>query len=304
MLKELADAVGGSVGARRTGYSHVIYNFFTGVLALLLISPYILAWEYLDPELMINNAEIALVGFHTTFNTLGVIAVLPFTRYFATLMERLVPEQPSLYNHNLDAALLEQPDLALSAVQTATVGHLTVLLQHVDALLGDKQYGSRADLATLQSALDETHAFLDRIHLDQNAGSNWQRLIALIHMLDHLQRLHERCDEEEDRADSVRKSFAMTDEKQSMVNGNREIIDAIGNKRWSETFRRAAKTTDHIEQMSSPYRGAIVTKIGSGKLDVAEGTGQLEAMRWLQRVSHHITRITHYLEQAVLSAGK
>ena len=75
--------IGGSVGVRRTGFSHVIFNLLTALLALLLINPYTWVWNYFSPGELIKNAEIALVGFHTCFNTLGVIMILPFTNQFA-----------------------------------------------------------------------------------------------------------------------------------------------------------------------------------------------------------------------------
>ncbi|MCK5710977.1 MAG: Na/Pi cotransporter family protein, partial [Deltaproteobacteria bacterium] len=111
--------IGGSVGAKRTGFSHVIYNLLTGTGALLLITPYTHVWEYLAPGELVKNAEIALVGFHTFFNTIGVIIILPFTNQFARFMQRLIPGKASPYIEKLDYALLEDTDLALNAVQLA-----------------------------------------------------------------------------------------------------------------------------------------------------------------------------------------
>jgi len=78
--------IGGSVGARRTGFSHVIYNLLTGAAALLLITPYRLLWDAASHGLLLQEPEIALVAFHSGFNVIGVLLVLPFTRQFARLM--------------------------------------------------------------------------------------------------------------------------------------------------------------------------------------------------------------------------
>ena len=93
---------------------------------------------------------------------------------------------------------------------------------------------------------DDTHAYLDRIDLSQTAKPNWERLINLIHALDHLQRLHERCEEDEDRVQTV-------------------------------------------------------NQIANGQIDVLTGTARLEAIRWLRRVSKHVTRSTFHLYQAILA---
>jgi len=87
--------IGGTTAAKRTGISHLIYNLITGSGALLLITPYILVLLYFAPTALAANAELSLVAFHTLFNILGLILILPFTSRFARFIERLVPEKGS-----------------------------------------------------------------------------------------------------------------------------------------------------------------------------------------------------------------
>ena len=94
--------IGGNVQARRTGLAHVIYNMMTAVGAFLMLTPYFFLLRRCWPELESSDPEIALVSFHTFFNALGVLAVLPFTRSFARLMERLIPEQGNPLARRLD----------------------------------------------------------------------------------------------------------------------------------------------------------------------------------------------------------
>jgi len=188
--------IGGSVGSRRTGLSHVIFNLFTGTGAIIMITPYIFLWETIAPGQLINNAEVALVAFHTSFNILGVIAVLPFTNRFAHLMEKLIVDKAPVYTRHLDRALLADTNVALSAVQSTVRDELLALLSHMNAILGDKITGKRIDLHELKSALDETNIYINRIHLSDGKGPNWGRLIAIIHLLDHMQRLYDRCKED------------------------------------------------------------------------------------------------------------
>ena len=159
--------LGGSVGARRTGYSHVIYNLLTGLMALLLISPFIWLSELWQADFVRQQPELALVAFHTGFNLLGVLLILPFSRPFARLVEALVPEHSPGYTSNLEPVLLKQPKLALDALQFSINRQLQALAQHLCRLLGDNT--PRADLAALQQALDETHHYLDRLHLTEAA---------------------------------------------------------------------------------------------------------------------------------------
>ena len=163
--------LGGSVNARRTGFSHVLYNLWTAILAFILITPYTWIWERIAPGELIQNAEIALVAFHTCFNVVGVTSIVPFTRQFARLITWLIPSQGITYTDGLSEEFLANPTLALNAVQASIQSEVITLLHHVEAILGAPD-GKRVELIELQTALDETHTYLDQIHLKAEDGTN------------------------------------------------------------------------------------------------------------------------------------
>ena len=113
--------IGGSAATRRTGYSHVVYNLMTAAGALLLLSPYTWSWEAIAPGALARHAELALVGFHSLFNLLGVMFVLPFANQFANLMNRLVPTPADPLIDRLDRQLLAHPTAALDSVSRTLV---------------------------------------------------------------------------------------------------------------------------------------------------------------------------------------
>lgn len=296
--------IGGSVGVKRTGFSHVIFNLLTAVLALLIINPFTWSWNYFSLGKLNDNAEIALVAFHTCFNVLGVVLILPFTDQFARFMENLIPERVSVYTRKLDYALLEDTDLALNAVQ-ATITIITeALLSHVNAVLGDTETGKRADLEELQSALNDAHAYLDSIKPASSEGAEWERLLNMFHTLDHLQRLHERCEEDEERAITARDTAELSEECGLLIASIRSILEDIGSNNWPGAARKAKDTSDKIHVKVRPYRRSVISGIANGTYDVYIGTGKLEAVRWLRRVSKHIARISEHAELSMLASGK
>jgi phosphate:Na+ symporter len=296
--------IGGSVGVKRTGFSHVIFNILTAALALILINPFAWSWNYFSLGELNSNAEIALVAFHTCFNILGVILILPFTNRFARLIEKLVPERVSIYTRKLDSALLEDTDLALNAAQSAISTLSTALFLHVNAMLGDKERGKRADLDELQTALNDTHAFLDRIKPGSTEGAEWERLLNMFHTLDHLQRLHERCEEDEDRAVTARDTPELAEECSLLISCVRSVVADIEDNDWLEAADKASGAASKIHLKVRPYRRSVMAGIASGTYDVYLGTGKLEAVRWLRRVSRHVARITEHVQLSVLASGK
>ena len=295
--------IGGAVGMRRTGLSHMIYNFFTGTGALLLIKPYVLTWEYCAPGQLVANPELALVGFHTAFNVTGVIIVLPFTRKFANFVEKIVPDRSATYTSGLDAVLVEQPDLALTAVQQSVEAEILALLQHAALLVKDGENTFGMDLPGLQRALNTTHEFLDRIHLNTVDGRHWERLIALTHTLDHLQRLHERFEDDQDRAVLARESDILLDPVNLLRDSLQKILENIRIGNWTRAATEAQNNSEKININTDKLRDTVIADMACGVYDVTYGSALLRAIRWLRRVSDHLSRTTFYFEKLRIAAG-
>ncbi len=296
--------IGGSAAARRTGYSHVMYNLLTGTGAFVLITPYTMLWNFAAPGGIAGNAEIALVAFHTSYNLLGVIILLPFTTQYARFMQRLIPDKVSLYIKGLDPALLQSPGLALNSVQATIKIQSVALFRHVSAILGDYKEGKTANLDELQSALNETHSFVDRISLKAEDGANWERLVQIIHTLDHMRRLHERCEEDEDRAITARETEELGEECTLLVQSIAKILAHIDEDNWVQAAQLAKETSKKIHSKVRPYRESVMSKVAEGQIDVYRGTNYLEAIRWLRRVGRHVQRICEHVEKAYLASGE
>ena len=303
-ITALLATIGGSVGARRTGYSHVIYNIFTAIGALILISPFVWLWQTLFSDNIVNNAEIALVAFHTTFNALGVVIVIPFTRKFANLMERLVPEKAPFYLQKLEISLLQQPTLALTEIQIVLKLQFVTLLEHLEHLLTDGKQGKVTSLHELQAGLDAVHGYIDKIHLTDENSSEWERLIELMHSLDHMQRLHERCDEEPNRAFIAWKYPQLKQQHEIMLESISAIKQHLLDQKWLGAIQFAENLHKQLDDSYGQTRHDIIKQIGRNELDVPEATRVLESVRWMRRVSRHMEQITRHYIASLEAAGK
>lgn len=286
--------LGGSVGSRRTGFSHLIYNLLTGVLAFLLLTGYVKFCETFFSEQLSRNPEFVLVAFHSGFNLLGVSLILPFTAQFTRLMERIIPDIQSTYVSSLDNSLLKEPAMAVNAARQSLVGEFNALLLNCRSLLINGQPLKGIDLAELQVALDESHHYVDSIPLE-SGGKEQAGLMNLLHSLDHLQRFHERCDEDQARADHARTEHLLADERERMIADVEEILQRITLGNWDDAANTAGTTSQRMESTTDSYRNAIIARIASGDIDVPEATASLEAFRWMRRVSFHIAEITKRL---------
>lgn len=98
----LLGALGGSAPRRRVAFAHLWFNVINAVMALLMI-PFL---PWLVSSLGITDPLVALVGFHSSFNLLGIVAFYPFLRRYAQWLELHVRDTPKTRTRYLKADAL------------------------------------------------------------------------------------------------------------------------------------------------------------------------------------------------------
>lgn len=278
-----AATIGGNIHVRRTGFSHVVYNSLVSSIALFLIAPYIWLWQKLAPAQFEAQREFALVGFHTAFNLLGVLLVLPLVRRFAHMIERLFPDKPYGYRQILDPGLLKYPELALTAVQKVLRSQIDRVGHQLGYILGEMpRPGSLEDT---EAELQEIQAYLDSIHLESTSGTQWERLLAAIQVVDHLQRLLDRCGNK-----SVQLSLSHDQGLDEAAGALRDLAALLTHKKsmGSEEVKSLLKRQKELERN---LRQHIMAQIGEGQLELREGVTLMDTARWFKRVASHIEHI-------------
>lgn len=283
-----AATIGGNIHVRRTGFSHVVYNTFVSTVALFLITPYIFLWQWLAPGQLHQHAELALVGFHSSFNLLGILLVVPFAREFARLIERLFPDKPYGYRQILDSGLLKFPELALTAVHKVLLDQTAKIAQQLLYILGDVPRAT--PLIEMTQELEDIQDYIDHIHLEATAGVQWERLLAAIQMVDHLQRL-------QDRAENKAVQMALHNPDNNLQ--ARELLrQLLGFLQASDTDGDELKAlVAELTALEERERETILQRIAEGHTEFRQGVGQMEVIRWLQHVAVHIEFIVRSQRQ-------
>ncbi len=292
--------IGGSTDVRRTGIAHVIYNLLTATLAFLLVTPYAEACQAIAPDWFRGSPEIALVGFHTLFNTIGVIVVLPFTRAFARMMIWLIPEQPVKYTQRLDRSLYASPIVALDAVRATLRELAQVVLQQLILMLErgpSLEIDTRLDDAN--EALKRTRDYVTLVQASTLPESLYPGKMSAIHAIDHLRRLIDRCQKPK-RAERARTEPELVQLGQLLLDDARQAQAAIADTSGTSTPRIPADPSPHdvwlnFDARSEQNRNKLIASAAAGQLDAHTAIRKLDALRWIRRVSYHIWRIMHHL---------
>lgn len=290
-------AVGGSVYAKRTAYAHSMYNLFTGMGAFLILVPFMRGLERFAPRLLASDPELVLVGFHTFFNLLGVSIALPFAPKLASLLTRLVPLKLVSPAHSLDRSLLDAPAAALDALGTTLADLTATTFETILRLLpADGARGVEARVAEVRQALSETRDYVENIRSAPDQGWTYHRHLSAMHVIDHLDRLADRC------ADADRWALLAEDRQLAMI--TRELAPAVNEVREAlvhgeRTVREEGleATWQSLQHQGREYRERVLERVAAGGFVAVEGIERLDAARGARRVAYHAWRIAYHLNR-------
>lgn len=123
-ITAIIGAMSSNIEGKRLAGAHLIFNLVTGVIAIAFIHQIMMAVEYMSTFVGINSDDYALklAVFHTIFNTIGIVVMLPFIDNLVKFLEKyIVSKEVDDGVHiarasYLSDSVLEFPVTALSAL--------------------------------------------------------------------------------------------------------------------------------------------------------------------------------------------
>jgi len=278
----LLASLGGGRAMRMTAVANLLFNIGTAMLAFPLLD---LVTPLLHGAWLGGDDQTALVLFHTGFNLLGAAVFLPLTARFATLVARLVPERPVPLAEGLDRRLLADEGAALDAAQG-----VADRLRHKLFVALAGALGPEGDLRALSSitvqgreAVAALGTFLSQVRIAPDRSHEAARHAALMHQIDHFQRLLERCDQR-DRLATLRQERRLAREVRVVAAALRQD-------------RVHARLVDLIAHRGGRYRRGVLLQEHVGLVPVSEVFERTDALRWLVRVTDHAARLSQHARE-------
>ncbi len=291
-------AIGASAAAKRTALGHVLFNLVTAAAAFAVLPVGVPALERLFAWAGITSSALLLAAFHTGFNLLGAALFLPFLEPFSRAVARLVSERgPQLTRHLAPVSLLGP-----MALDVASLTLREVLQEAAEALQellapGASRQHALARLEPVDQALLATRAFLGELESPPDGGADrHQRHLALLHVLDHLERLSEAC-RERTPYPRVRDEPDVAGVTGHLRRVLVSLTASLSTKRAIEPATLQASSVALAEARRAG-RPRLLEAAARGALSPHRGAQILEAVRWVDRLAFHAWRAGHHLHRA------
>ncbi|MCW8926326.1 MAG: Na/Pi symporter, partial [Xanthomonadales bacterium] len=124
-ITAIIGALSAGVNGKRLAGAHLAFNVATGLIAILAIYQLITVVSWISARLGIaaDNYTLQLAVFHSLFNIIGIIVMLPLMGTLVKLLKRFLPmEEPDIERPMyLNATTMDVPDAAVEAVRNETV---------------------------------------------------------------------------------------------------------------------------------------------------------------------------------------
>jgi len=124
-ITAILGALSAGTNGKRLALAHLIFNVVTGLIAIIGIYQLIDAVSWISAHLGIGeeNYTLQLAVFHSLFNLIGIVVMLPVLNRLVVFLERVMPieeaeiERPRYLNE----ASLDVPDAAIESVRKESI---------------------------------------------------------------------------------------------------------------------------------------------------------------------------------------
>jgi phosphate:Na+ symporter len=311
-------AIGASTTAKRLAIAYVLFKMIAAAIALVLFP---IVTPLLVRASRATDGATLLAAYHTAYNFVGVLVLLPVIDRFTRLVERILPERGSPLTRCLDPSALATPVVAVEAVRRTIARALVAACSSVEAALAAATRAEAVpgkDAVSVHEAVDalrQSQVFLSDVSGPPETEDEQQRLTSTLHALDHASRLAEtaggidfgtaRGGPDDARAgelcaDAMRIASAIADDVAVLPGidqSPRASLAASGAKTLStdEALVRLERCAEELEKLQRTHRSATLGAVASGTLSADAAIVRVDTLRSLQALARHAWRSTMYL---------
>ncbi len=281
--------------AKRTAAAHVAFNLITAVVALALL-PWLLstiAWS-LEASGFPAATATSLAIFHTVFNVLGVLLMIPISgRLVASLKRRFrTKEEEEGTPRHLDDTVLAVPAVALEAIRLEhqRLGHLAARL--LSAALADRPVSPaalsrrRASFDSLLAAISDYVRRLDRRKLPTEVAEGLERVV---HASQHyLIAVDQAADVAEHRAEA--EGHTATRAMGGVLEAARDVVRVTDPGARSYYVGEGQRLYGALEERYKTVQAEHIRAAAAGELEARDVAYWQNVMAEIRRGAKHLAR--------------
>jgi phosphate:Na+ symporter len=180
-------AIGAGATAKRLALAYVLFKIIAALIAIVAFPFTAALMRYFAASI---DGMTLLAAYHTAYNVVGVAVLLPATKWFTRVVERLLPSRQTPLQRALDPSALASPVIAVETARRVVADVLATTAASVSGALSGGA-GRAPDTAGAAATLEEVRDFLSELKEPPETEAERLRMTSTLHALDNASRLVE-----------------------------------------------------------------------------------------------------------------
>ena len=314
-------SLGSGKNAKRVVASHLVINLFGAALFLIVIYGWQLLVGFPFWGSAMSRGNIA--DFHTLFNVVTSLVLLPFSGYLVKLVEKIIPdgEEEKRQANSLallDMHFMDRPTVALEQCRKVCMSMTDVIMKNYDmavTIIKDFDHTTYEKICENENFLDKCETELSEylVHImAQNLRENDQKQAAeYLHCVSDFERIGDHCmniaeigkfnlDRKITFSKKGMKEIRLTTE--AVRNVLTITFDAFTTNDLT-TAKRVEPLEEVIDVMRETIKDHHIERLGNGKCSVQAGISLTEFLTSAERISDHCSNIALHVIECQSNAG-
>ncbi len=297
-------SIGTNLSAKRAAASHVMFNVFGTMIAIILLPIYRLLVLQSSADLMRQIAN-----FHTIFNVVNTAIFIGFTAFFARFVEKIVPGKEITVERGpkyLAKNLLNTPSIAIDAARKEilrTLGFAKEMVENSTKAFYERNRKELQKVVAREDMIDELQEaitdYLVKITEREITEKEASMIPSLIHTINDIERIADhavniaelaerRIDyglkfskqayEEAKRVDSIIKEM-INDSTTAFQNNDKNLAKSVLNKE------------KRVNNLVIEYRGTHVDRLSKGICKHTSSVVFIDLLMNFEKIGDHLTNI-------------
>lgn len=309
-------SIGTKVEARRTACISVLIKVIAVCIFILpiyfcrdLIVQFLVKISY-------SNA-VQIANFHTLYNLISMLCLLPFTKYIVKLAEIIVkPSKNDVEKHKIfDAMLYKTPSLAVSQIGQEVLYMSSVAkenLWHATDCIMNSTYYDKYKMEEREKELnkmnDEIEKILVRLSSLEISFNDEVYIGSLFHVINDIERIGDLAENLfEYTEEAIKRKYEFSgDAKYELTKACevcREMFDeaiSIFENRDIQKFASLNEKEEIMDDLKQSMRDNHVIRFTNGECSADAGTVFLSIGNDLERIADHLTNIAYSIKDYVI----
>ena len=313
----MISSIGTSTNAKRTAMLHLLFNLFGCFICLAPLWIWGDEFSAFMVFLSGNLAERQIANFHTLFNILTTIILLPFVNLLVKLTEKIIPDKqtPQDAKHRLtfiDERFLEAPAIAVGNIKREIVKTALIARENINISM-EMLFNDKFDQSKLLRDNEDAINFLTKsiaayLTLLSGKGLSVQdekKVGSYYHVISDVERVGDYAENIMEYAFRLRKEeMSLSEEATAELKDVNETINQLFDvaiKAFDERDRSYLSEVDELEEKIDLYSVELenkhIDRLKRGVCSPQVGSVYLQTVSNLERVGDHITNVAFSITQ-------